>query len=131
MYITRKGKSQDQKISKGQVREQFPITEFLADKRLLEMLEGRLREGFVRIRQLMVSSHPHGQSRLLIEIPGPHTSRNPPPRTLQSLTILRSYRWLRALFRIPRRSPAILPILPPPLHPGQRAGGRKFTFLSP
>lgn len=31
----------------------------VADKILLEMLEGRLREGFVRIRQLMVNSPSH------------------------------------------------------------------------
>lgn len=61
------------------------------------MLEGRLREGFVRIRQLMVSplsTSPEGFQ--LIEELGVDAPRDPPAWALQSSPILRTHRGLRA-----------------------------------
>jgi hypothetical protein len=80
------------------------------------MLEGRLREGFVRIRQLMVCSTLPPYLLLADTKTGINPPRNPSPRPLQSSTLLSPHRRLRALLRIPRRSAPILTLLPPALH---------------
>lgn len=54
------------------------------------MLEGRLREGFVRIRQLMVGlSFPVPSYQLMSQ--GTHTPRNPSPRPIQPSPLLRPH----------------------------------------
>jgi len=86
-----------------------------------EMLEGRLREGFVRIRQLMacpilpLQTHPFPSELTLADL-GSNTPRNTSPRALQSLTIQRSHRWLRAILRVSCCSSPILTILSPAFH---------------
>lgn len=50
-------KSRVRKISKDQVRK-LTYTTFQLPNTILEMLEGRLREGFVRIEELMASEIP-------------------------------------------------------------------------
>lgn len=82
-----------------------------------EELEGRLREGFVRIRQLMVIS-PCDQecSQRADNLTGADSSRNSATGPFQSSTLFCTHRELRVLLRAPYRSPAGISVLSPQLY---------------
>ena len=93
-----------------------------ADIERSEMLEGRLREGFVRIRQLLVNSFhsslnfsPVSYSKRLTSFPGTHPPRNPPQRSIQPPPALSPHHLPRTILRIPCLDSPILSLLPPAL----------------
>ena len=85
-----------------------------------EMLEGRVREGFVRMRQLLeLTRHEMVRNPLFIHPSfltktNTHSKSVPAsPRTIRPPPLQRPNLRLRILFRTPRPSPPIKPLFPP------------------